>query len=79
MMTLYTMDGCSVCAEARQHLKQQGIPYQEINVLHTPEVQQELKKLTGEVYVPVLRSAQGIYKGLEILSFSSKASSCRSE
>ncbi|TVP85322.1 MAG: glutaredoxin family protein [Alkalicoccus sp.] len=79
MTTLYTIDGCSVCAEVRQHLKRQEISFQEINILLTPEVQQELKKLTGEVYVPVLKSDQGIYRGLEILNFSLQTSSSHNE
>ncbi|PTL39080.1 glutaredoxin family protein [Alkalicoccus saliphilus] len=69
MITLYTIDGCSVCEQARQHLTQQTISFKERNILHTPEAQKELKELIGEVYAPVLKSEKGIYRELDILNY----------
>lgn len=69
MITLYTMDGCSVCEKAKQHLTQQQVSFQEVNILHTPGAQKALKALIGEVYTPVLASSSNIYKGLDILNY----------
>jgi glutaredoxin len=69
MITLYTIDGCAICAQAKQHLNQQIIPFKEMNILHTPDAQKELKEVNGEIYTPVLKSDKGIYRGLDILNY----------
>lgn len=68
MNTLYTMDGCSICARSKQYLVNHEIPFEEVNILRTPKAQKSLKNHIGEVYTPVFVTDRMVYKGLDILT-----------
>ncbi|MCA1031500.1 glutaredoxin family protein [Bacillus timonensis] len=67
MNTLYTMDGCVRCYKAVNHLTDQHISFIEINVLENPLAAMEIKRITGEVVLPVLICESRVLKGEEIL------------
>jgi glutaredoxin len=66
---LYTTSDCGPnCDNAKQHLKNRGIAYQEI-VISEPAQIDELRKLTGDVIVPVLLLKQGWVQGFSAPAF----------
>ncbi|KGX90532.1 glutaredoxin [Pontibacillus halophilus JSM 076056 = DSM 19796] len=69
MTTLYTIDGCIKCFQAKRYLQEQGIPFQEINILKVPEAIPELKETAGEVVTPVLHDEATVLIGLNILNY----------
>lgn len=70
MYTFYTMDGCSNCHKVKEHLQEQNVSYNEVNILENPKSSKQLLKLIGEVYTPVLVTDNTIIKGLDILNYS---------
>ena len=49
---IYTTEFCGYCVRAKQLLEREGIPYEEIDISHAPEVRDELVQKTGEWTVP---------------------------
>lgn len=63
-VTLYMVPGCSSCDAARAHLKQRGVPFNEINVsAGNVDAQQEMKKKFGELSVPTITIGTKVMKG----------------
>ena len=53
-VTLYTHAECKdPCQVARDVLNRRGVPFREVSVV-TPQQQEELKRLSGEITVPVM-------------------------
>ncbi|RWZ55012.1 glutaredoxin [Halobacillus fulvus] len=71
MSVLYMMDGCPVCAQVLKHLNEHRIQYEKRNIIEEYDAREKLKKLTGEVYVPVFVHDQGILVGRNILRMKS--------
>ena len=63
MNVLYIMDGCSVCAQAMNHLYLKEIDYKIVNVLKETSARKDFKDLIGEVYTPSLVNEKEIWKG----------------
>jgi glutaredoxin len=63
-VTLYTAADCAPCKEARDLLAKRGVPYREVTV-GTEETRAELKKVAGEMEVPVMTVGRDIQKGFE--------------
>lgn len=54
-VTMYTKPGCPYCAAARDHYRQNGIAFEEINVVGNPAAQKKVLELSGgEKIVPVV-------------------------
>ena len=51
---LYTKTGCPWCAEAREVLERQGIPYDERSVTTDAAAAAEMQRLSGQKKAPVL-------------------------
>ena len=51
---LYTRSLCSWCIEAKNYLRAHDIPYDEIDVGREPEAYEEMRRLSGQNYVPTL-------------------------
>lgn len=52
---MYTKPGCPYCAAAREHYTDNGIAFDEIDVIGNPDAQGELLKLSGgKRIVPVV-------------------------
>ena len=65
-VVLFTSDNCGdACAQARTLLVKRGIPFGEKNAQSNAEAQAELKKLVGELKVPVLKVGGNTIKGYE--------------
>jgi len=64
-VTLYANDCGEPCKQARDHLAQRGIPYSAKNPQTSSDDAQALKKLIGELYVPVLVVGGAVSKGYE--------------
>lgn len=64
-VTLFTSPNCPRgCAEARALLAKRGVPYREISVTDEASVEM-LKKMTGEVQVPMMLVGKALEKGFE--------------
>jgi glutaredoxin len=65
-VTLYTTGACGdSCASARSLLESRGIPYTERDPLRSPADGDALKKLIGDLYVPVLVIGDSPTKGYQ--------------
>jgi glutaredoxin len=63
-VVLFTSDNCGdACTQARTLLTKRGIPFGEKNAQSNAEAQAELKKLVGELSVPVLKVGANTLKG----------------
>lgn len=51
---LYSKPLCSWCMDAKNYLHQHGLQFQEVNVGQDPAAYEEMKKLSGQTYVPVI-------------------------
>lgn len=69
-VTLYTAADCAPCNQARELLIKRGIPFTEKTVQGEAE-QAELKTLTGDISVPVLKVGRQTLKGFEAGNFNS--------
>lgn len=68
-VTLYTSEICKeTCARARELLDKRGVPYSEVTVTDESDLAQ-LKKLSGDVAVPVLTVGSEVHKGFETRTY----------
>jgi glutaredoxin-like YruB-family protein len=51
---LYSRQLCGWCIDAKQYLKAQGIPFEEVDVGQHSAEYDEMKKLSGQHYVPTI-------------------------
>ena len=51
---LYTRKLCGWCIEAKDYLKQHGIPFEEIDVGRDTNAAAEMEQLSGQRYVPTI-------------------------
>jgi glutaredoxin len=51
---LYTRPLCGWCIDAKDYLKQRGITFEEIDVGRDPAAYDEMKRLSGQPYVPTI-------------------------
>lgn len=75
MITLYTIDGCQRCFIVKAHLEKYQIPFIEKNILVEPGAARELQEMIGEVTVPVVLTAQSMYKDRKLLKLLEQISS----
>ena len=64
-ITLYASACGAPCDQARQLLNERGVPYSAKDPQASPEAQAELKKLTGQLRVPVLMVGSDKIDGFE--------------
>lgn len=64
-VTLYATECGPVCDQAKDYLKQRGVPYSLKDPAKTPEIAVELKKLTGGLEIPVVVVGKNHQKGFE--------------
>jgi glutaredoxin len=51
---LYTRKLCSWCIDTKEYLETHGIPFEEIDVGQNPGAYEEMKRISGQPYVPTL-------------------------
>jgi glutaredoxin 3 len=51
---LYTRKWCGWCVDAKEYLKSHGIPFEEIDVGRDPAADEEMRRLSGQGYVPTV-------------------------
>ena len=51
---LYSRQWCGWCVDAKDYLKEHGIPFQEIDVGRDPSANEEMVRLSGQRYVPTI-------------------------
>lgn len=51
---LYSKPLCGWCQEAKNYLRQRRLPFVEINVAQNPSAYEEMKRLSGQPYVPTI-------------------------
>jgi glutaredoxin len=62
---LWVVPNCDPCAKGRELLASRGIPFSERDAQSNPETQAALKKLTGDLNVPVFEVGQSRIRGFE--------------
>lgn len=67
---LYTVPNCEPCGKGRELLSNRGVPFSERDAQSNVETQQALKKLTGDLNVPLLLIGESRIKGFEEGSWS---------
>ena len=66
---LYSAPDCgSVCDEARTLLSQRGVPFSEVSVTQTAQIE-ELKRISGSGIVPVMVVGSAVQKGFEAQAY----------
>ncbi len=53
-VTIYTKEGCPYCVKAKEHYRDKGIEFKEIDVFDVPGAREEAIKLAGQNIVPVI-------------------------
>lgn len=54
-VTIYTKPGCPYCASAKEHYRDKGIDFKEIDVYDVPGAKEKAIKLSGgQAIVPVI-------------------------
>ena len=51
---LYTRPMCGWCIDAKEYLKQHNIAFEEVDVGKNPAAYEEMKRLSGQHYVPTI-------------------------
>jgi glutaredoxin-like YruB-family protein len=51
---LYSRPLCGWCQEAKEYLRQRNLPFVEVNVGQDPVAYEEMKRLSGQTYVPTI-------------------------
>ena len=51
---LYSRSWCCWCVDAKNYLKAHGIPFTEIDVGHDPTADEEMRRLSGQRFVPTI-------------------------
>ena len=51
---LYSRKLCGWCLDAKDYLKQHGIPFEEVDVGQDPAAYEEMRQLSGQHYVPTI-------------------------
>lgn len=51
---LYTRKWCGWCVDAKEYLKKHGIPYEEVDVGRDAVADEEMRRLSGQRYVPTI-------------------------
>lgn len=65
VVKLYTSPDCGPrCAQAKELLVSRGVPYQEIEVIEPPTVE-ELTKIAGDAFVPTLVAGRYFVRGFQ--------------
>lgn len=54
MVTIYTTPTCPYCKLTKDHLKQKGVEFAEVDVSENPEEANKMVILSGQMGVPVL-------------------------
>ena len=62
-VVLYAIEVCDVCDLVRNLLDERGVPFEEKSADNNPEVQAELKEVSGLLSVPVLVIGEEVLKG----------------
>lgn len=73
-VTLYSAPNCGVCNEARNMLKQNGIPFLE-KTINTPEDVEKLKQVSGETQIPLMLINKSKFSGFEAIEWRTALSS----
>lgn len=69
-VVLYTAEPCAPCKDARDLLAKRGVPFREVAV-GTNDTREELKKVSGEMEVPVMTVGKDVHRGFEPSMYSS--------
>ena len=63
-VTIYTKPGCPYCAAAKQDLEERGVQYQEISTDSSPQVLEEIGRLSkGSNIVPIIVTGEEVKVG----------------
>ncbi len=64
-VTVYSTSTCPFCVRAKQYLKDNNVPFEDIDVSENEEKAQEMIKKSGQMGVPVLEIGSEIIVGFD--------------
>lgn len=65
-VVVYTAPGCTFCLFAENFLKQNKIPFEEIDISKDESAKKEMIKISGQQNVPVLKIGKEVLVGYDI-------------
>ena len=74
---LFTKPGCSHCVAAKEWLRQQECPFDELEITRDVQVLREWRELSGGVGVPVLARGKDLVIGYSPDRYGGFLTSCR--
>ena len=54
-VVLFSTSTCSWCRRAKRYLKEQRVPFKEVNVERDPDAAKDIVRKTGQTGVPVIK------------------------
>ena len=54
-VVLFSTSTCSWCRRAKRYLKEQRVPFKEVNVKRDPDAAKDIVRKTGQTGVPVIK------------------------
>jgi glutaredoxin 3 len=64
-VTIYTLDTCPYCHQAKEFLLQKGIRFKEIDIREDPERAEEMFRISGQRGVPVIMIGNDVIVGFD--------------
>lgn len=65
-LTVYTLPTCSFCKKVKEFFDKEKIEYKEVDVSESPEAQEKIAELTGQIGVPVITKGDEIVVGYDL-------------
>jgi glutaredoxin 3 len=64
-VTIYSTPSCHFCHAAKDFFDEQGVAYQDFNVLEDTDKRAEMIDMTGQMGVPVIRIGDDVIVGFD--------------
>ncbi len=64
-VTIYSTPTCHFCHAAKAYFDENGVQYEDFNVLENMEKRQEMISMTGQMGVPVIRIGDDVVVGFD--------------
>ncbi len=63
---LYTRQRCGWCVDAKEYFKSHQIPFEEVDVGRDPAADKEMRRLSGQGYVPTVVVAGKVLANFDV-------------
>jgi len=65
-LTVYTLPTCGYCKKVKEFFDKEKVSYEEIDISESPEAQEKIAELTGQIGVPVIVAGKEIVIGYDL-------------